>query len=87
MTDDLGDDVQWLVSELTIAARRIEQLEAALRPFAELGSAWLPVDGGDNSIFITCPNSTPVNNLTNFGFNFGHFRAAAVALAGEKRDD
>ena len=68
--------------------KRIEQLEAALRPFAELGEAWLPVDDSDDSIWVTSPDHTPVNNLTYFGFNFGHFRAAArAALAGEKNDE
>jgi hypothetical protein len=66
---------------------RIEALEAALRPFAELGEAWLPVDAADNSIFVTCPDSTPVNNITNFGFTFGSFRNAARAALGEKKDD
>lgn len=71
----------------TEAADRIEQLEAALRPFAEIGEILLPEDDKDDSIWVTCPDETPVNNLTNFGFNFGHFRAAArAALAGEKKD-
>ena len=69
------------------AADRIEALEKALRPFAELGEAWLPVDNGDNSIFVTCPDNTPVNNITNFGFTFGSFRNAARAALGEKKDD
>ena len=69
------------------AANRIEQLEAALRPFAELGEVWLPEDDKDDSIWVTCPDDTPVNNLTNFGFNFGHFRAAARAALREKKDD
>lgn len=70
------------------AADRIEELEAALRPFAELGEVWLPENDKDDSIWVTCPDDTPVNNLTNFGFNFGHFRAAArAALAGEKKDE
>jgi len=68
------------------AADRIEALEKALRPFAELGEAWLPVDNGDNSIFVTCPDNTPVNNITNFGFTFGSFRNAARAAL-EGKDD
>lgn len=55
-------------------------LREALRPFAELGEAWLPADKNDDSIWVTSPDNTPVNNLTNFGFTFGHFRAAARAL-------
>jgi hypothetical protein len=75
------------------AADRITALEAenkalreALRPFAELGDAWVAADEHDNSIWVTSPDSMPVNNLTNFGFTFGHFRAAARALLanGEK---
>jgi len=66
------------------AADRIEQLEAALRPFAEIGEVLLPEDDKDDSIWVTCPDETPVNNLTNFGLNFGHFRAAArAALEGK----
>jgi len=81
---DQGENVFRLRYE---AADRLDALEAenkalreALRPFAELGETWLPVDENDNSVWVTSPDSTPVNNLTNFGFNFGHFRAAARAL-------
>ena len=69
------------------AADRIDALEAenkalreGLQPFADLGEAWLPADKNDDSIWVTSPDNTPVNNLTNFGFTFGHFRAAARAL-------
>lgn len=76
------------------AADRIEALEAenktlrkenvelceALQPFAALGEAWLPIDEKDKSTWVIAPDSTPVNNLTNFGFTFGHFRAAARVL-------
>lgn len=69
---------------MTEQAKRIEQLEAALRPFAEIGEVLLPEDDKDDSIWVTCPDETPVNNLTNFGLNFGHFRAAArAALEGK----
>ena len=65
---------------------RIKELEAALRPFADLGRAWLPVDSADNSIWVTAPDDTPVNNLTNFGFKFKHFRDAARALPDDDED-
>jgi len=81
-------DVRDVADEDCVAAAdRIDALEAdnkalreALRPFAELGGAWLAVDEHDNSIWVASPDSTPVNNLTNFGFTFGNFRAAARAL-------
>jgi hypothetical protein len=70
------------------AADRIEALEAALQPFADWGVIMLPSDEYDKSIWVTCPDTTPVNNVTDLGFTFGHFRAAArAALAGEKKDD
>ena len=95
MSDDLVKRLRYLAKDIdayeskamTSAADRIEALEKALRPFAELGEAWLPVDGGDSSIFVTCPDSTPVNNITNFGFTFGSFRNAARAALGEKKDE
>ena len=94
MSDTLADKLRQITADdndeadiLFEAADRIEALEKALRPFAELGEAWLPVDGGDSSIFVTCPDSTPVNNITNFGFTFGSFRNAARAALGEKKDE
>jgi hypothetical protein len=86
IADILADLFPEFSKDINSATDRIEQLEAALRPFAELGEAWLPVDGADNSIFVTCPDSTPVNNITNFGFTFGSFRNAARAALGEKKD-
>lgn len=62
-------------------------LREALRPFAELGEAWLAADEHDHSIWVTSPDSTPVNNLTNFGFTFGHFRAAARALLAKDKSN
>ena len=68
---------------------RKENLELceALQPFAALGKAWLPFDEKDKSTWVIAPDSTPVNSLVNFGFNFGHFRAAARALLAKENND
>ena len=68
------------------AADRIEKLEAALRPFFGLGEALLPVDDNDDSIWVLCPDETPIDDVSNYGLTFGVFRnAARVLKKGEER--
>jgi hypothetical protein len=55
-----------------------ERLRTALKPFAELGMAMLPDGASDDSVWVTSPDKTPVNNITGFGFTFGDFRRAAL---------
>ena len=68
------------------AADRIEELEKALRPFSGLGEALLPVDDNDDSIWVLCPDETPIDDVSNYGLTFGVFRnAARVLKKGEER--
>lgn len=81
-----GAEASFTMKQVHAVREYINTLEAALRPFAELGEVWLPEDDKDDSIWVTCPDDTPVNNLTHFGLNFGHFRAAARAALAEKEE-
>jgi hypothetical protein len=66
------------------AADAIEELLATLRPFGEFGQIMLPGSPCDESPWATCPDETPVNNISNYGFTFGMFRAAARLLPEEE---
>lgn len=68
--------------KLSTALARLEQVEAALKPFAEVGKLWLPVDVTDKSDWTTETDDVifhglpvPFNELT-----VGDMRRAAAAL-------
>lgn len=85
--EQAADRIDALEAENKVLRKENVELCEALQPFAALGEAWLPVDEKDKSTWVIAPDSTPVNSLVNFGFNFGHFRAAARALLAKENND
>lgn len=84
---EAADRIDALEAENKALRKENVELCEALQPFAALGEAWLPIDEKDKSTWVIAPDSTPVNNLTNFGFTFGHFRAAARVLLAKENND
>lgn len=64
-------------AEIMAQRAEIAELKAALMPFGNLGEVMLPIGDGDDSIWATCPDETPVNNIAGHAFTFGDFRQAA----------
>jgi len=92
VTDMLTDVIAGEVRELPAASAlsRLEkenaELREALRPFGEFGQMMLKEIMKDESMWVLEPDDTPVWNLQAYGFNLGHFRAAARALTKESID-
>lgn len=67
------------IKEIKRVRQQNAELVNALRPFADLGRAMLPVDEHDNSVWVTMSDDTPVRNLSAYNFTVGDFRKAAKA--------
>jgi hypothetical protein len=62
---------------------RVKQLEAALKPFGEVGASMLQRHGViDFNPLVLSVDGAPVSGLDKYGFTFGHFRAAARIIRG-----